>query len=69
MPSQLETIGDYAFIYNDFTDVVIPSSVKTIGTYGLYTYNIKTVTMKGRTSLDGMTLGDSWAGAATILYQ
>ena len=69
LPSQLETIGDYAFIYNDFTDVVIPSSVKTIGKYGLYTYNIKTVTMKGRTSLDGMTLGDSWAGAATILYQ
>lgn len=32
-PSQLETIGDWAFAHNDNMDIILPASVKTIGKY------------------------------------
>lgn len=31
--AQVETIGDWAFAYNDNMDLILPASVKTIGTY------------------------------------
>ena len=31
--AQVETIGDWAFAYNDNMDIILPASVKTIGTY------------------------------------
>ena len=51
--SQLESIGDYAFTNNRISNLVIPSSVKTIGNYAFYECpELSAVTFAGTSSLE-----------------
>lgn len=71
--SKLTTINKNAFyVYPADTtspkfNVIIPSSVRTIGNYTFVGNNINNITVK-RASSSGMTLGNSWNGSATIIW-
>lgn len=55
--------------YTNLSNVTIPKSVNTIGDYAFKNLPVSgTVTLKGRTNTDGMTLGTNWNGQAQIVF-
>ncbi len=64
----LESIGSGSFYETGITSVTIPTSVKTIGDDAFNTPSLSTINLKGRTTLDGMTLGTNWNGSATVVF-
>lgn len=64
----IETISAHAFYINNLTWVDIPPSVTTIGTLAFANNPNLIINLVGRSSTEGMTLEENWAGDATVVY-
>lgn len=68
LPNTLITISDKAFKNNKLTYIAIPQSVQKIGVEAFSANPNLTINLLGRTSTDGLTLGNNWSGSAKVVF-
>lgn len=71
IPDGVTALADDAFYFASVTRITIPASVTSIGTDAFARcFDLESITFKGKTNTDGITLGSDWNGpCVTILYE
>lgn len=70
LPSTLTKISNHTFAYIPYENVNIPSNVIEIGQRAFVgNLSLKTITLQVREDTLGMTLGESWNGGVTVVYE